>query len=137
MAFIEEADYKVKIREARLMQVIEEDPDLLDVAEETAIQVVRDALHSRYDVAAIFATTAGSRPKQVVRWVMCLAIYYLYERIPDKLTPERVVKNYNDTLTTLNDISDGKLSTELPRLANADSTNPTKFRWGSQPARTH
>lgn len=137
MAFIEEADYKLKIREARLMQVIEEDPDLLDTAEETAIQVVRDALHSRYDVAAIFATTGSGRPKQVVRWVMCLALYYLYERIPDKLVPERVVKNYDDTLATLNDISDGKLSTELPRLVGADGANPTKFRWGSMTARTH
>lgn len=135
--WIASTDYKPMVRDNHLSQIIDADNVLLDSVELTAIQVVKDALHQWYDTDAIFATTGANRPPQVLRWCIVLAVYYLYERVPDKLVPERVSRNYDQTIEMLRDISDAKVSLDLPLKQTADSENVTKFRWGSQTARGH
>lgn len=135
--YITKADYLHKIRLPRLEMMIEEDNSILDDAEETAVAVVKDALHAHYDNEAIFTKTGDDRDKQVVRWVMNLAVYYIYERIPDKLVPERVVKNYDDTILTLMEIADRKKSVDLPKITNADGVTATKFRCGGIEPRSY
>lgn len=135
--FVAKADYELMIKQARLDQATDINDDLLDEAEATAIQVVRDALYSRYNVDDIFAQTGDDRAKQVVRWVLTLSIYYIYDRLPDRIIPERVKENYQDTINILTAIEDGKKSVELPLLTDADNEDLTKFRWGSRKARTH
>lgn len=138
--FIEREDYLIYIRDARLKQMIDETPSILDDAEDTAIAIVNDALYSRYDMNTIWAKTGDERPKQVVRWVLNLAIYFLHERLPDRLVPDRVIKMYDETQLHLRDMEDGKKSTSLQLIE--DSVNEsghikTKFRWGSRDARSH
>ena len=120
-AFITKSDYYYTIKQNRLDQVLDGDDALLDDAEETAIVVVKDSLSLYYDTDAIFATTGDARPRQVLRWVKDLALYFIYERIEDELVPERIVKNYNDTLGTLEKIEDGKKQVDLPRLIDPDT----------------
>lgn len=134
--WITSADYLQKITNDRLQQIIEGNTDRLDEAETTAVAVVKDALFQWYDTDSIFATTGSDRPAQVVRWCVNLALFYLYERVPDKLVPERVVQNYEQTLATLQDIEDGKKSVDLQKKTDDDGENVNKFRWGSQTART-
>ena len=130
--FITKEDYLPYIHEKRLNMILENNDGFLDVAEETAEAVIKDALFSRYDVDNIFATTDTSRPRNVLKWAINLTIYFIYERIPDKLVPDRVIKNYDETLTVLLDIEDGKKSVNLPVKVDAESGEvKTKFRWGS------
>lgn len=135
--FITTTDYKTKVTDNRLNMIIESDQTILDEAELTAIATTRDFLYSRYDVDTIFALTGTARPMQVVRWCVNLAIYYIYERIPDKLTPDRIKDNYHDTLALLLDISDGKKAVDLPHKEDAEGYPESKFRWGSQLKRSH
>jgi hypothetical protein len=135
--WITQPDYKPMVRDNHLSQIIDTDSVLLDSVELTAIQVVKDALHQWYDTDAVFGTSGSNRPAQVLRWCIVLAVYYLYERVPDKLVPERVTRNYTDTIEMLRDISDGKVSLDLPLRQAAEGGNVVKFRWGSQPARGH
>lgn len=135
--WITQADYGYKITDDRLNQIIESETDYLDQAETTAVQVVRDHLYQKYDVDTIFGTSGGNRAPQVLRWCVNLALYYLHERIPDRLVPERVTLNYERTLEELLDISDGKRAAELPHNEDADEHPTTKFRWGSGTAREH
>lgn len=135
--WITQADYKPNITDNRLMQIIEDDTDLLDTVEATAVQVVRDHLYAKYDVDNIFSTSGSDRHAQVLRWCVNLAIYYLYERVPDAMVPERVSDNYVRTLEALLDISDGKRSVELPHNQDSDDYPTTKFRWGSETPREH
>lgn len=131
------ADYKPYVRDTHLQMIIDADDVALDSAELTAVQTVKDALYQWYDTDAIFATSGTNRPANVLRWCLVLSIYYLYERIPDKLMPPRVEKNYDQTLELLRDISDKKVSVDLPARTDEDEAVITKFRWGSQPAREH
>ena len=138
--YVEIIDFTPFIKETRLEQMLDGDTQALPLAVEIAVGVVNDALYSRYNTELIFAKVGNDRHKQVVRWVIVLSLYYLYERLPDKLVPERIVKNYDDTIALLTDIEDAKKSTNLPLLASTDNgivTPFTKFRWGSIPPRTH
>lgn len=135
--YITAGDYLPRIQDAKLQQIIQSDSTILDEAEQSAIVIVRDALHTRYDVDAIFALTGNNRHLQVVRWVITLALYFLYERVPDRVTPPRVIKNYDDTLAYLLEIEDGKKSVDLPRRLNPDAEPLTKFRYGSETRQEH
>lgn len=137
MAYIEREDYLPKIRDKRLDQLTDTNTTILDNAEDAAIQVVKDALHSRYDVDVIFAKTSTGRDQQVVRWICNIVLYYLYERTPDKLIPEHITANYDETMEFLKALEDGKRSTQLERLTDDDDKPLTKFRWGSEEKRTH
>lgn len=142
MAYLDKADYKNMIKAHRLDQILDDlenaaPDDVLDDSESEAIAVIRDALVANYDVDNIFGRTGDDRHKNVLRWAKYLVMYFIYDRIPDELVPDRVIKNYDDTMQLLQDIADGKRSVDLPRLQNTDGTTKTKFRWGSQTARSH
>jgi hypothetical protein len=136
--FVNKTDYAAFIKDTRLNQMLDAEPYALDEARAIAQSTVNDALYSRYDTAAIFAKVGTARDMQVVRWIVTLSLYYLYERLPDKLVPERIIKNYDDTLSILTEIEDGKKSVALPVLLQSDAITPiSKFRFGSNPKRTH
>jgi len=135
--YIERSDYSVNVQDRRMQQIIEDNTDLLEEAEETAISMVVDALHSMYDTDAIFTLRGSDRHKNVLRWCKCLVLYYIYERIPDKLVPERVKNNYIDTLNTLDKISDGRKSVLLPHLETESGEKIIKLRWGSSPKKSY
>jgi phage gp36-like protein len=139
MPYVLQSDFLPYIKDSRLQQMLDSDASALDDAIYTAEAVVSDALYSRYDLDAILALTDDDRPKQLVRWIVVISLYYLYERLPDKIVPDRVVKNYDETLEILTEIEDGKKSVNLPLIVMNATTNTlaSKFRWGSSPQRSH
>lgn len=130
-------DYKPYITDGRKNQIIGNDTTILDTVEETAIQEVKDALFPKYDVDSIFAKTGTARDKQVVRWCVVLAVYFIYERVPDIQIPEKIRLAYEEVRLTLEAIEDGKKSVMLPVATDEEDVIKTKFRWGSQPPREH
>lgn len=129
-------DYNTYIRAQKLNMIIDDDETILEEAELTAASVIKDYLYPYYDWTAIYADIDTHRT--VKRWLMVIVIYYIMERIPDKITPERVINNYDDVIKLLEKISDGKASVDLPRLVIEGTETPkTKFRWGSEVKRTH
>lgn len=147
--FISKADYKYQIRTYRLDQILEaadEDEDLmLDSAEGEAIAMLRKYLDNRYDMNAELSKSGNDRSKVLLRFAKVLVIYFIYERIPDDLVPERVVKNYDEVMKALEKIEDG--DSDIPGLAPITVTDPnsdtgastpfTRRRWGSQPKRSN
>ena len=138
-SFITQADYLTYIRDANLTRLIEGNAALLEDAEATAIATVRDSLFQYYKVDDLFALTGAARPKQVVRWVVTLALYYLYERLPAAVMPDRAKSNYDQVTTWLGQIEDGRKSLDLPHELKSDGeTSTSKFRWGfGEAARSH
>lgn len=136
-AFITSADYRAKITDSRLNMIIQNDTTILDDAEEMALAIIKDHLYSRYDVDVIFAKTGTNRDYNVLRWCINITLYYIYERVPDKLVPDRIENQYIRTMDLLNEISDGKKAVNLEHLTDSDDNNITKFRWGSNTPRQH
>jgi phage gp36-like protein len=134
--FLTEIDYKSQIRDYNLKKIIDEDPDVLLQAQDSAIAQVKDYLYERYDTEAIFSATGTARHAYLVRCCIYIVKYIISERLP-KGVPAEVEKNYNDTLDYLESIRDAKISADLPRKVTDDGKTKTKTRWGSQPARSH
>ena len=139
MAFLKKQDLVSKIRDERLNQIIDNDDTVLNDPYREAEDAVRSALTGPgYDVEHIFSRTGSARSGLVLSWVKNLAIYYIYDRIPDEDVPERVIKNYDDTWVQLMNASAGKLSLDLPKETDPETGRKmTKFRGGSMPPRTH
>jgi len=135
MGYITIEDYGRFFKSDKLAQAFEDDkltPDQIRSSiEKSAITTVKDSLW-KYDIESIFTITGDDRHSNVVDWVMNLAIYKLYMRLPDDFVPESVIKNYNDTRSDLQKISDGHKNVNLPTLGKL-----RKFKWGSQPPRSH
>lgn len=132
-------DYKVFVQEKRLQLILEEQVDILEEAELIARSTIRDYLYPYYDCNKIFhQVDHHAKHRSVKRWLMVITLYYIYERIPDALVPGRIVKNYDDVITILTNISDGKGVVDLPRLTqdkDGQELPKTKFRWGSEQKR--
>lgn len=139
--FITKADYLYQIKTYKLDQITEATDSVLDVAEDEAIGVIIEMLDGQFDMNLEFGKSGANRNKALLRWVKCLVIYYIYERIPDAMVPERVIKNYDEAMAAMNELSDGKKNSTLTRKTEtaADGTTEavTKTRWGSVAARTH
>ena len=135
MNFITPEDLSVTIRDRKLQMILDQDNSILDDAEKLAIATVQSSLAPKYDLDIIFNTTGDDRSLVLVRYIINLMTYYIYERIPDKLVPERVIKNYNDTTKSLLAIEDGKKNMILPHKTKTDGSLQTKFRWGSEKPR--
>lgn len=138
MTFLTIADFTLKLSEDIRNQITDSDDTILDDAEIQATAIIQDAFFDKYDLNAEFAKAGSSRHKNLVRWMLNLTVYFIYERVPDVQVPERVVKNYNDTLTELERIETGKRNTSLQKLDNEKTGRPeTNFRWGSNTKRSH
>lgn len=137
--FVTEEDYLPYIKDSNLQRMIEADDTIRLDAEATAEAVIRDALAARYDADAVFAAAGNDRSRQIVRWVVVLALYYMYERLPANVMPARVKDNYQEVMGFLKDLEDGKKPMVLPQKNDDDTGLPiTKFRGGSVlPKRTH
>lgn len=137
MAWIDNADFLPSIRGTRLEQLIDGETSIQDNAVDSAVAIVRDYLKDRYDVDAVFSTTGAQRPLNAVRWVMVIALYYLYERLPDNMMPKRIEANYVETIEFLGKVAAGDRSVDLPRLPDGDGSGfLTKFKWGSDERRS-
>lgn len=135
--YITNDDIKNTLRDARLTQIIDGDQDIVNDAVNTAIAMLTDALAPRYDTDAIFAATGAARHPQVVWWSLSYVTFFLYQRVPDKQIPQRVLDNYNEAKETLEAIERQERNTTLPIKTAQDGTQiPPKFRWGSERRRT-
>lgn len=116
MPFITQADYKPKIKERHILQIIEDEPDILTDAEATAMAIVENKLFQRYDMDQVLAQEGANRNRVVLRWVTCIVLYDIHERIDDELVPERIIKNYDDCMNEIDEISAGNKPIKLPPL---------------------
>jgi phage gp36-like protein len=130
MGFIQKSDYLSLIKEQNLNLIIEQNDIILENEELTAITTVRNYLFDRYNVADIFNKEGGERDKMLVRHCVHIILYSIYQRIPNSRELPRITKNYDETLTFLEKVADGKIGLDLPRITTESGT-ATKFRGGS------
>lgn len=136
MDFLTIEDMIGMIRSNRLDQITDEDDALVNDAINDAVAMVNNYLFQHFDTDQIFSQEGEQKDRKVTRWCKYLAIYYIYDRIEDELIPERVQKNYEHTMKTLEKIAQAKMPVDLPRRADKTPTE-TRTRWGSEPKRSH
>ncbi len=146
MSYLTQQDLQSSIRDGRLEHLLDNvdagTPDVFEQAASEAQSIVRDYL-IRYDMDTELTKTGTDRHASIIFYLKNICLYILYERIEDEDVPERIIKNYNDTIETLREIAQGKLPLNLP-IKEVDTDGDgipdqkkTKFRWGSNPLREY
>lgn len=136
MNFLSPDDYKTKISLDLLAQLTENDPNIIDDAERDAAELINDRIGDKYRVVQELQTAGEARNRTLVRWMRDIAVYFLYARTHDDNQPERVIKDYDDTIKELDKIAIGKYSCNLSRV-QVDGNIRTGIRMGSNKPRTH
>jgi len=135
--FLLKTDYKGWLSESLIDQITGGDDTALETPELIAEQRIKDACSSKYAIDAEFSKTDSSRNMTLIRWMLSISCYFIYHDISDDDIPARVIKDYDDCCDELDKIASGKLSTSLDKLTEADGTNTTLFKWGSDTPRSH
>lgn len=143
MSYLLQEDLKSLIKQNRLADLLDDvdtPEEIFAEAAEEAQGIVADHL-DRYDMDAEYAKEGNARNRSVLYYCKNLCLYILYNRIPDDDVPERVIKNHDDTIDTLREISKGKMNINLPTGDTDgdgdDDLNKTKFRYGGNAPRKY
>jgi len=137
MIFLTKTDIEQRLTDNILSQITGNDDSLLDNAEATAIGTVTDMLNGLYDIQTELCKSGADRHINLKTWLVSLSVYHLYSHIPDNEVPERVLKDYDDTLNILSKLAQGKLPTTLKPQFNDDETTKRVVRYGFNEKRNH
>lgn len=138
MVFLTTEDFNVKLSSDILNQITQTDTTVLDDSEKQAIGIIEDNFTPNFDIESELSKTGTDRHDNLIRWMLNLTLYFVYERVPDDQVPERVVKNYDDTQKELDLIARGKKNTTLARRVDEETNETsTTFRYGGNTKKDH
>lgn len=148
--YVTKNDYKGRISVDLLnMLLSESENDILAQSSKVAEDTIAAHTATLYDIQPEFAKTTTTRNYYVLAMAINIALYNIYQRADDESIPEKIIKNYDDTMEDLVKISIGKSQLSLPpQVANgsgesnatdetAGTTGIGLRRYGSNIKRTH
>lgn len=137
MKFLEEKDFKGVLGQSALAGLKGPGAVNLDESEDRAISEL-DPLRGKFNVTIMLGKKGIARHPVLIRMLVHITAYYLYNTVPDDEIPQRIVDNYRKELTLIKDLAAGKQSSTLDTLID-DTTGEsvTIFRWGSNRKRSH
>lgn len=130
MIFLTDSDLQTIIKDNHLIQVLDDDLEAKNEAEEMAIAEIRDYLSGSYNTAAIFNATGTARHKSIIRITIDIMLYHLHARIDPIAMPEIRRLRYEDAIKWLRDVRDGKMNVEgLPFIDDDGNGEPDAGLW--------
>lgn len=88
----------------------------LRVAQQMAIDQVKNYLSGRYDVAEIFSKEGTERNAHIVMLTLDCTLYHLYTSTVPKRMPEIRSVRYQDAIDWLKAVGSGEISANLPLI---------------------
>lgn len=92
----------------------------LRVAQQMAIDQVKNYLSGRYDVAEIFSKEGTERNAHIVMLTLDCTLYHLYTSTVPKRMPEIRSMRYQDAIDWLKAVGSGEISANLPLIKSQD-----------------
>lgn len=127
------ADYLVYITEGALQKIIRDNDTKLTDCERMAYGYVYEKLSNRFNLDKEIQKKGDDRNPALVRWMSVLAIYYVYQSIPDEEIPERVRQNYEDVIAEIQRVASGKDNSTLePVTVNGTVRTRSKFYYNER-----
>lgn len=135
--FLKPADFLVFITESAFQKLLRNNDSKLTDSELLAYGYIAEKLSARFRISDEIARQGEARNLSLVRWMSSLAIYFLYQSVPDEEIPERVVKNHDDVCREVERTAAGKDNCTLQPVLDHTGKPKTAFRWTSNPRRSH
>lgn len=141
MQYIQGSDYLSRIDPELLLLATDHDPNMLIFCDKIATDSITGYIGHVYDVQSEFTKTGTNRNFQLLGWALGIAVYNIYLRLPDVDMPDKIITEYDQLITDLQDIGRGKFNINLPPVS-AEPTDPNATgnglrRMGSENKRTH
>ena len=114
--FITKDEIKTHLYDYQIDQITDDDDSIVASAIDTAVAEVKSYLANRYDVSAIFSTSASDRSPLIVEHVKVCAVYHLLLLCNVDAIYDRYEKAYDRSIDFLKKVADGLLSPDLPYL---------------------
>lgn len=127
--FLNIADYLVFVTEGVLHKIIRNDNSRLSDSERMAYGYIYEKLSGMYNLDIEIQKKGDSRNPALVRWMSVLAIYYIYQSIPDDEIPERVRINYEDVVEEIQRVASGKDSSTLSPVRTESGQPRTRSKF--------
>jgi hypothetical protein len=135
LQFLEENDFKGTISTSVLDTLKGTNSENLEQAEQLALSEL-SCLYATYDVDAELAKTGTSRNKELVRILVSITAYYLYNTVVDDEIPERIKENFEKEYKHVIAVCKG-LASSLDKLTGDDGSAVTRFRFDADDQRSH
>ncbi len=146
--YLEKSDY-TRI-DSKLLELLltEDENEILSAANKIAMDTIKTKVGVLYNITGELEKTADARNGYILSLAMSIGLFEIYQRIDSEDIPKKVIKNYDDAMDTLDDISKGKSPLDLPAKGSESDGTPGGDdtvgtvgkglrRIGSLPRRTH
>jgi hypothetical protein len=134
MQFLTETDFKGIIGVNTLTSLRGANDENLTTAESLAVSEL-DPLRANYNISGELAKSGTARNDLMIRLMIHITAYYLFNTVDDNDIPERIAENYRMQIQAIAKIASGTMSCTLEPLYNEDSTPKTSYRFGSDAVR--
>lgn len=119
--FLTTEDYTALIRNEIKDILLENYSEVkLHIAQQMAIDQVKNYLSGRYDVAEIFSKESTERNAHIVMLTLDCTLYHLYTSTVPKRMPEIRSVRYQDAIDWLKAVGSGEISANLPLIKSQD-----------------
>lgn len=116
MIWLQLEDFETLIKTGVLDRVTGSKDELLDKAEQIAIEEISSYLGFRYDTTALFETTGTGRNSLILAYCIDITLYHLHSRNARIELDEVRLMRYEAAINWLKMVSAGKLQPDLPPL---------------------
>lgn len=136
MDFLTDNDFKGSIAATVLTKLRGTDDENLNEAEQLAISELA-TLRGRFNIDSELKQAGTQRSPEMVRMMVAITVYYLYNTVIDDEIPERIDSNYKKEIKDIRNIAAGNMFSTLKPLKASDGTNKSKFRSGGDAPRNN
>lgn len=134
LKFITTTDLETNIRPQFLTAITDDNQDIQDKAEASAISKMGSYLRTRFDTDAIFSTGEDAveyQDRELIMEMVChLFLYRLYRRINPRNVPDDVRTDYDECITWLEGVANNNIHPQLPPLEGEDERRTDQVSWG-------
>jgi hypothetical protein len=106
----------------------------LVTAEELAITEL-DPLRAKFNIPVELAKSGTSRNGLMIRLMIHITAYYLFNTVEDVDIPDRITENYNTQIKNIAKIAAGSMECTLTPLYDSDGEQKTSYRFGGDALR--
>lgn len=142
--FIKQEELKSVIYEYQLGEIVESDPEIVEMAISAAVEEMISYLSprrnstTRYDTAAIFSATGTNRNALILELCKNIALYYICRLSNVDIIADKIQERYDRAIKWLERVSspDG-LVPGLPTVADDGNVSSLPFRSSSREKFNH
>jgi phage gp36-like protein len=137
MNFLTENDFKGIIGTNTLTQLRGVGDADLNISESLAISEL-DPLRAKFDLSSELTKSGSARNPVMVRLMVHITAYYLYNKVEDNDIPDRINENYKTQIKDVEKFANGSKSCTLTPLIDETTQAPkSSYRFGGDAPRNN